>query len=266
MKTAYVTEFVKLLNDIDPSKRRGEVFADFCEMTYCALAKVPCPFEEQREALEKQYMEVVGRYRNKDDVRKMPEMLALTLEAIHTGGIDFLGTVAGEIGALDARLGQYFTPYEISRMMAEINLTGVEQTIEENGFVTVSEPAAGAGGMILAVADKIEGLGFDPSRHLWVEATELSRATYYMGFIQINARGVAGQVVCGNSLTLERFTGAYTVAAPVFMAEHGHPFAKQRAERAAQQEQDAAAKAERLNDLAIAPATGEAVQLGLFDF
>ena len=64
MKTAYVTKFIKLLNDIDRSKRRGEVFADFCEMTYCALAKVASPFEEQREALEAQYMDVVGRYRN----------------------------------------------------------------------------------------------------------------------------------------------------------------------------------------------------------
>ena len=102
------------------------------------------------------------------------------LEAIHTGGIDFLGTVAGEIGALDARLGQFFTPYDIPRMLAEISLTGVEQVIAENGFVTVQEPAVGAGGMILAVADKIEALGFDPATHLWVEAIELSRSTYYM--------------------------------------------------------------------------------------
>ena len=74
--------------------------------------------------------------------------------------------------------------------MAEINMTGVEQVIAENGFVTVQEPAVGAGGMILAVADKIEALGFDPATHLWVEAIELSRSTYYMGFIQINARSV----------------------------------------------------------------------------
>ena len=87
-----------------------------------------------------------------------------------------------------------------------------------------------------------------------------------LGFIQINARGVAGQVVCGNSLTMERFTGAYTAAAPVFMAEHGHPFAKQRQERAAQAEQDAANQAKRIKDLATAPTTEGAVQLGLFDF
>ena len=84
--------------------------------------------------------------------------------------------------------------------------------------------------------------------------------------MRINARGVAGQVVCGNSLTMERFTGAYTAAAPVFMAEHGHPFAKQRAERAAQLKQEAVTKAARMNDLANASATNNAVQLGLFDF
>lgn len=67
-----VKEVVRLINSIDQSKFRSAVFADFCELAYCALAKNASPFAEQRDALEAQYMEVVGRYRNKDDVRKMP--------------------------------------------------------------------------------------------------------------------------------------------------------------------------------------------------
>ena len=177
MTAPLVSKFVKVLNGIDQSKRRMEVFADFCELAYCALAKAASPFTEQQDGLETQYVEVVGRYRNKDDVRKMPELLVLVLEAIHVGGMDFLGAVAGELGELDARLGQFFTPYEISRLMAEISLTDVAKTIEATGFVTVSEPTVGAGGMVIAVADVIEGLGFDPAQHLWVEATELSRTT-----------------------------------------------------------------------------------------
>jgi hypothetical protein len=261
-----------VLNGIDQSKRRTEVFADFCELSYCALAKAASPFTDQQDALETQYMEVVGRYRNKDDVRKIPELLALSLEAIHVGGMDFLGAVAGELGALDARLGQFFTPYEISRLMAEISLTDVAKTIESNGFVTVSEPTVGAGGMVIAVADVIEGLGFDPEQHLWVEATELSRTTYYMGFLQINARGVAGKVTCGNSLSMETFTSAYTAAAPVFISANGHPFAKQHAEHkekaarlAAQEQQQTLDRAARVADLGLSQPKVRAEQLGLFD-
>ena len=272
MVSPNVAQFVKALNGIDRSKRRGEVFSDFCEMAYCSLAKVASPFADQRDTLEKQYMDVVGRYRNKDDVRKMPELMSISLEAIHLGGTDFIGAVAGELGVLDARLGQFFTPYHISRLMAEISLQGVEKTIEENGFVTVSEPAVGAGGMVLAVADVIEGLGFDPARHLWVEAVELSRATYHMAYLQINARGIAGKIVCGNSLSHETFTSAYTAASHVFISENGHPFAKQQAKQehvaatnAVREQQQAEDSTKRLRDLATSKPTVGAEQLGLFD-
>ena len=272
MSNPYVSQFIKAMNEIDRSKSRREVFTDYCELAYCALAKIACPTEEGRDALEEQYMSVVKRYRDKDDVRRMPELLGLTMEALNQGGCDFLGSVAGEIGALDAKLGQFFTPYNVSRLMAEINLTNAGQIIEANGFITVQEPAVGAGGMVLAVADVIEGLGFDPALHLWVEATELSRSTYYMGYVQIHARSVAGRVICGNSLTLETFTSAYTAAAPIFIARNGHPFAKQMAEQAAsaeaakvKEEQRLTQRAERIKALGQAQDSQPAEQLGLFD-
>ena len=273
MASPDVTQFVKALNDIDHSKRRSEVFSDFCEMAYCALAKVASPFGDQRETLETQYESVERKYESREYVNsKFGELMGISLNAISRGGVDFLGAVAGEMEVLDARLGQFFTPYEVSRLMAEINFHGVEKTIEENGFVTVSEPTVGAGGMVMAVADVIEGLGFDPARHLWVEAVELSRTTYYMAYVQINARGVAGKIICGNSLSLETFTSAYTVAASVFISQNGHPFAKQHAEReqeiatnAARELKQAEDRAERLGDLATSKPTIGAEQLGLFD-
>src|SRR5690606_29494971 len=145
------------------------------------------------------------------------------------GGGDFLGGVAAEIGALDSGLGQFFTPYEISLLMAEMNLTGAPDIIAREGFLTLSEPAAGAGGMVLAAADVIEAKGFCPAKNLWVEAVELNRATFHMAYIQISARGIAGEVICGNSLSLEVYERAYTAAAATLLLKNGHPFAKQRA-------------------------------------
>ncbi|UWR62790.1 SAM-dependent methyltransferase [Phaeobacter inhibens] len=249
-----VKEFVRLLNDIDRSKHRSEVFADFCEMSYCALAKKASPFPDQRETLEAQYMSVVARYRNKDDVRKMPEMVGIALGEIGNGGCDFLGMAAGELEVLDAKLGQFFTPYEVSRMMAEISLTDVDEKIAEQGFITVQEPAAGAGGMLLAVADVIEGKGLNLETSIWIEAVELSRPTYHMCYVQCAARGLAGKIICGNSLSLEVFTGAYTAAASVFFAANGDPFAKQKeqAKQAAAQEakREEQAESERKDRLA----------------
>ena len=227
MAHSAVKDFLRLLAKRDRSKRQTEVFADFCELAYCALAKKASPYPDQRDQLEAQYMQVVARYRDPDDVRAMPEMLALALTTISAGGIDFIGEVAGEIGALDAGLGQFFTPYEVSRLMAEMALNNVDELLGEKGFITLQEPAAGAGGMLLAAADVLEGRGIDIASQVWIEAVELSRSTYHMLYVQASARGLAGRVICGNSLSLETYSSAYTAAAPVFIAKNGHPFATQ---------------------------------------
>lgn len=187
--TPVAKEFVRLINDIDRSKYRTEIFTDFCEMAYCALAKKACPFPEQQDALEAQYMGVVARYRDKADIYKIKDLFFLALGETGNGGCDFLGMVAGEIGALDSKLGQFFTPYEVSRLMAEINLVDVDQMIEKQGFITILELAAGAGGMLMAMADVIENKGHNLETSVWIEAVELSRATYHCAIC--NARPVA---------------------------------------------------------------------------
>ncbi|TRW94274.1 N-6 DNA methylase [Paracoccus sp. M683] len=242
-----VTAFLRALDQFDRSKTRTEIFRLFCEMAYCALAKRASPFADQRDRLEADYMACVGRFPNKDDVRRMPEMMALSIEAIAGGGIDFIGQVAAEIGALDAGLGQFFTPYEVSRLMAEKSLGDAAAQIEAQGFIAVSEPAAGAGCMVLALADALESQGFDPARHIWAEAVELSRSTFHMAYIQISTRGIAGRVING-SLSLEVFERAYTAAAPVFFGLHGDPFAKQKdaARRAAEAEKEARSRTREL--------------------
>ena len=53
--------FVRRLNNIDHSKRRGEVFYDFRELAYCSLAKKDCPDTQQQGKLEAQHMGVVAR-------------------------------------------------------------------------------------------------------------------------------------------------------------------------------------------------------------
>ena len=242
-------DFIKIMGELDRSKHQSEVFSDFCELAYCALAKKASPFEDQRTQLEAQYMEVVGRYRNKDDIRRMPELLGIALNELSAGGCDFLGEVAGEMGVLNDRLGQFFTPYHVSRLMAEINLTGLEKTIEEQRFVTVQEPAAGAGGMLIAVADKVEALGFNLETSLWFEATELSGSTFQMCYIQCAARGLAGRVTHGNSLTMETYTSAFTAAAHPFFEANGDPFAEQKEAH----EKAQAIREDRISAMADAP-------------
>jgi len=162
------------------------------------------------------------------EASKMPELLSLTTLAINEGNCDFLGEIAAEIEALDKKNGQFFTPYHISKCMAAINLAGAQTIINEQGFITINDPAAGAGCMILACADYLEEQGNDIATTMSAYVTELSRMTYHMLFVQLSMRGIPAAVFHGNSLSLEVYESAYTPTAIYFFDKHGQLFDEER--------------------------------------
>lgn len=220
---ANISDFVKAISKLDREKSAQERFRDFCEMGYCAIAKPLAPTPERAEELEARYMHIVGTYKNKDTLRAYPELLAMVLEGVQERQ-DFLGIAAGELSMLDPTMGQFFTPVEVSRAMAAMMLPEdeVATLIYEKGYITVGEPAAGAGGMLLALTDVLEGYGYSPHIHMLVNAIDLGALPFYMCYIQLAFRGVPAFVERADTLRLESFEGAWTPAARVFQAEHGH--------------------------------------------
>jgi hypothetical protein len=142
--------FVKAIHSFERSKIVDDHFRNFLTLSHFSYAK-QMSSPDRAKALEAEYMRIVGTYRDKDDVRRMPELRAMIFEGVHSQ-TDFLGSVSGELNVLDARAGQFFTPYEISRLMAEIDLSDVGAIIDEKGYFTIQEPACGADGLFAADA------------------------------------------------------------------------------------------------------------------
>jgi len=88
----------------------------------------------------------------------------------------------------------------------------VDEVIAEKGFVTVQEPACGAGGMILAAADVLAAKGHDIGQHLFVDATDISPMCFRMSYLQASLRGIPATIHRGNLLSLEMFEAAHTPA------------------------------------------------------
>lgn len=220
-KAQLVKTWVKKLEQLDRSKSVREKFRDFCQMAYCAIAKTTSPTPERADELEARYMQIVGTYKDKDTVRAYPELLAMVAEGVHAGW-DMLGMISSELNALDAAQGQFFTPMEVSLVMARMILDGAASIIERQGYITVSEPAAGAGGMVLAAANVLREQGFDPAQHMLVWAVDVSPLAFHMCYIQLALAGIAAYVERADTLRLEHFTGAWTPAAQLFHATHGH--------------------------------------------
>lgn len=197
--------FVKLVGELARGGRsHGEVFGDFLELSFCALVKTTLdPAGERAAAMEARYMRTVEK-RDAAYIRRMPELLGLLQLGVFEG-CDFLGEVSGELGSLNEHMGQFFTPYAVSAVNAQllIDKDVVENAIVERGYLTLQEPACGAGGMVLATADVLYGMGFDACQHMRVWAIDLSETAFRMAYVQLSLRGLAAHVLRGDTLRME---------------------------------------------------------------
>ena len=221
--TEHRKQFIKAFESLAHNRQRHDVFADFLDLAVCAIRKKTLPPGPDADAMEEQYMAVVKR-NEPDDVRKMPALLAITALAVQEGGCDFLGQVVGELELLNDHMGQFFTPYDVSRLMAEMTLQDAGALIREKGFITLAEPASGAGGMIIAAADVIEKQGFDIGRQLYVEATDIAPMCFKMTYLQASLRGIPATIRRGNTLTCQMFEAAHTPAFHPFYLTHRAAF------------------------------------------
>lgn len=215
-------EFVKLTQALSDGSRGGglrRTFDDFLELAYCALAKqTHAPDSARGEALEARYGRIATD-RPADYMASMAELLALAAEGVCLD-CDFLGEVAGDLGSLSEHLGQFFTPFHLSRVMAGMVMGNVGELIAERGYVTICDPCSGAGGMILAAASHVAAQGHDPSRVMLATTCDVSLTAYQMTYIQLALRGIPAHCYHGNSLSLETWEAESTPAVVTFSLAH----------------------------------------------
>lgn len=189
-------DFIKLFNRLAQHKHRYELFRDFVTMSAIALHNAI----HKDETLEQEYLQIVGQYRE-EEVDGMTQLLALLIELMEPEPRDVLGELYMELELGNDQTGQYFTPPEISELMATLNVS--QQLINlEQPFITLSEPACGAGGMVLAFVKAMMLHQHNPSEKLWVQCIDIDRLAGLMCYLQLSLWHIPAQVIIGNTLTL----------------------------------------------------------------
>lgn len=199
--------FISLFNQTARYHHRHQVFEDFVSCSVIALQNA-LSFCEKRE---QEYLRIVARYEKKDVVR-MAELLAHVVNGLDDSPGDFLGLVFMQLELGDKYRGQFFTPWDVGIMMARMQLGNVADNFADKPFITLAEPACGAGCMALAFAAVLRDAGYSPHRYLWVSATDIDPLAAGMAYIQLTLCGVPGEVVIGNSLCDERRRVLHTFA------------------------------------------------------
>jgi hypothetical protein len=194
-----IREFDKLFRTTARYRHRHEVFRDFIFCSACALHNNSGP---KNDAWEQEYIETINRY-EAEDRAAFQQLFALVVAALEPEPRDVLGSIFMSLELGDAWRGQFFTPSEVSRLMAEMLFHDLDEKLASGKPISVSEPACGAGGMVLAVVDCVLRRGYNPARAMRAHAIDVDRTAALMTYIQLSLWNVPATVVVGNALTLE---------------------------------------------------------------
>jgi hypothetical protein len=185
--------------------RVSQAFADCCTAWSCSIANACAPRGPEWDEREARYMALVKRY-GKDGMDFMARGLALLTCAYDNDPTeDHLGLTFERLNLSDDRRGQFFTPMNVCALMAGMSLTGIEERIKARGYISVLEPAVGAGRMVLAAANELRGLGFDPARSMFAIGVDVDPLCVAMSHITLSLCCVPAVIIHGNALSMEEW-------------------------------------------------------------
>jgi len=194
--TNHVRDFIKELNQIRYSKNGYELFNDFLTLTAATLY-----LWKKDKKVEEEYMSVANQY-TKEELLKFGKLFDITIDALtENQEQDFLGDVFqfGEYN--NGEKGQFFTPYHLTRFMAEA-LIGKEK---KDRMFRLTEPSCGSGAMMIAAANVLKKRGFNYQVDSFFVGIDIDPRCARMAYIQCSLLSIPAVIVCGNALSNEVF-------------------------------------------------------------
>lgn len=195
------TEIVKLFNALTGARQLWELWEDAMIMFATMLSNVVDKrFFDKREEM---FKNVASKYSEKE----IQMFLQIFAEIVNQLEIepeqDFLGDLYMQLDLGSHWHGQFFTPYNVCKMMADLQLPA-ELDFDEAKAVTITDCACGGGALLIASAHsyrkKMAEIGLNAQDFVCLYAQDLSMVAALMCYIQISLQGYAGKIKIGDSL------------------------------------------------------------------
>ena len=176
----YKKEIIKKINGISGRYSNYEVFTDFVKCAAISISNA-CEFTQQIwQSREKQYIETIKKY-TKEEQKVFPELLALLTEALEEEIEDVLGAVYMQGNMGNKSTGQFFTPFHVSLICAEIAIS--EQISQNQKKWRLNEPSAGGGGMPIEQVAKMLGHESVETTQIYLDLTEDDLALAHQKYV-----------------------------------------------------------------------------------
>lgn len=205
----YSKDFLNEFNKLTRTHRPFDVWRDFVIMFACAISNGLDKFHYKDR--EERYLSIIHRY-GKDEQMIFPKLAAYTTMALDANPEqDFLGKMFMDLGLGNNSAGQFFTPYSVCQLMADVVTSDLDNNLqdklEKQGYISLADECCGAGATIIAAINTIKrkmekatpSMNFQ--RHLLVVGQDIDETVALMCYIQISLLGAAGYIKVGNSIT-----------------------------------------------------------------
>ena len=198
------------------------VFEDFLELAACTISnRVNSLRYEEREA---RYMEIIKKY-EKEDANRFAKILAILFVAMDEKPNDYLGLLFMHMELFDTWKGQFFTPYEVAKLMSDLTIKfDLKAKLEQGERIRLNDCAVGGGVTLIAAFNTIKELGYNPQQVATFYAQDVDRKAVFMSYIQLSILGVNAQVFHMDTLTLQHWE---TWLSPGYFMGHGRTGNKQ---------------------------------------
>lgn len=177
-----------------------QVFDDFLTICICCVTR---DFATGLSHYEDEYMQVIEPYKALNTLKYFPELFAELILYMEENkdssqGNDLLGTFF-EQELSRGRNGQFFTPYHVCQMMAQITKG------EETKSVNVLDPSCGSGRMLMAFAK-------DSTLMHGYYGIDIDARCVKITALNLFFNGLRGEVMCGDALAKDDFRFGYRIS------------------------------------------------------
>lgn len=146
------------------------------------------------KARERLYLDTLNKYQDEAE-REFATMFCWLSDALEENITDVMGEIYMESGMGSKITGQFFTPFHVSLMSAQLALESYD-----GGKMILNEPSCGGGGMIIAAAKVLHDAGVNYQKALEVVAQDLDWKSVYMCYVQCSLLGIKAAVIQGDTL------------------------------------------------------------------
>lgn len=204
-------DILKALDSLEYVRDKKQVFMDTVEYNALMLSIKTDSYrqDERLERAQSIYEDYTQNERDSKNFKIVSNGIYTMLKGMIDNFGDHLGEIYMAIAGDKNRVGQYFTPYDVSKMMAMITL-GEPPTGEK--IYTLNEPACGSGGLVVAAADVWKEQGFNYTDKALVVANDIDRNCVLMSYLQISFTGMPAVIKHQDTISQETWDRFITPA------------------------------------------------------